>query len=323
MSHNVPGGLPCNAVPQTARDEFLLLKRAVAWSLTSPEALRGAAASASRSIVAGMMNGNGILPPSSNFNFPPPRRTRARAVADVVVPTMRAARSRVNPMGRRRRKEHRIPTPIEEGTGLTIMTPRSPQFGSAGAGRQISPNFGASTRLPGGGWQPPGGTSLPPIKPGFGAVTAQYSPNASRSKQAISPYASAPLGLLPQLTTNGFPRSPISPTARYRMSPRHGSPPFGSNSSPPTLEGVGAVDGVGSTFFTKRLGSRSRGLDSSAQRLTFEIYGRIASPAKLHRLPTPSARRACAPPRKAAAHVGSPRAALAALTGPCARPPRR
>ena len=163
---------------------------------------------------------------------------------------------------------------------------------------------------------------LPPIRPpGLPSPTRRSA--GSRGKQALSPYASSTAppqqvfgvsaGLLPQLG-GGLPgsgggarnaRSPLSPNGRYRVSPRGGSPSrLGAellmHSSPPTLENGGLIPGgvngpldirgagaggpVGATFFTKRLGSRSRGLDvnASAQRLTFEIYGRIASPAKLH-----------------------------------------
>ena len=185
------------------------------------------------------------------------------------------------PQGERRR-----PHPLAEG--LFISTPRSPMLGSGGAGRQLSPNFAATTRQP-----PPinssSGSSLPPIRAGMPSLSSPT--GGSRGKQALSPYSTAPQGMLPQLgfNANAFPRSPISPTARYRISPR-GSPPLGVRTSPPML-GDGPLNvngGMNGATIARRLGAvRSRGLDQSAQaaqRLTFEMYAytRIASPAKLH-----------------------------------------
>jgi hypothetical protein len=183
---------------------------------------------------------------------------RRAKMMDSVPSLMRGGRTRVAPMGRRRKQEQLRPMPVDEGAQmLVVSSPRSPSFGSAG-----------------GGWQSPGGAiggaSLPPIR----GLPARASPSASSRGKQVSPYASAPQSLLPQI-------NPVSVALRspaFSPKRRNHSPPLGVQTSPPTLEAP-----AGGTFFSKaRLGARSRVLDVSAQRLTFEMYARIASPAKLH-----------------------------------------
>ena len=162
----------------------------------------------------------------------------------------------------RRRPQKVSPMTINESSAmLLVTTPRSPTPGG-----QLSPSF------------PPSNQMLPPIRKA--GMPSRASPAANRPRQSLSPYATAPLGVLPQLPyQQPHAGAPHSPSARY-ASPRGSpgrSPSRMMRSSPPSLElSPGSLQ-------SKRMGTRSRGerlgLDDSAQHVS---YARISSPAKLH-----------------------------------------
>ena len=110
----------------------------------------------------------------------------------------RGGRTRIS-MGRRRPPANRL-TPMsidEDVTLLTVTTPRSPM-------RQVSPPLfpvASNSSLP------PIGVA-PPLRKGG---PSRSSPPTSRQRAALSPYATAPQGLLPQLQGSQALRSPLSP----------------------------------------------------------------------------------------------------------------
>lgn len=256
--------------------------------------------------------GEMIVGPSAGVPAEPPRRGRRALAFDLSGPAA-ARRLRIAPgFGRRRLTNNSAgskqqlqplrPLVIEEGH-LSVTSPRSP---SPAAGRQLSPDFLNSTRPPNSvGVTVLNGPSLPPIPTVRSGLPSRSSPSTSRQKHVVSPYASAPQGLLPQL---GLPAATArSPTARYRVSPR-ASPPMMLRSSPPALEALvsnaaGPASGSGSReLLVKQLRVRSRGypkpnfesdsaVAGAARGLSLDMYSRITSPAKLHRQEDRSSKR--------------------------------
>ena len=193
----------------------------------------------------------------------PVRRVRRTLAFEAALAPLTGTRRRiVAPSLRRRSKTHRDKdhqqlAGIEGGNPmLSVTTPRFASSSPQEVSRQVSPDFLITTRPPGGGANgnqqqssiavatvpnDPSGSTLPPIGRG---LPSRSSPSTSRQRtNALSPYASAPQGLLPQLQTlPGAPTTraarspgvPISPTTRYRVSPRS-SPPLMVHSSPPAL----------------------------------------------------------------------------------------
>ena len=185
----------------------------------------------------------------------------------------RGGRTRIS-MGRRRPPANRL-TPMsidEDVTLLTVTTPRSPM-------RQVSPPLfpvASNSSLP------PIGVA-PPLRKGG---PSRSSPPTSRQRAALSPYATAPQGLLPQLQGSQALRSPLSPHPSVRLSPPQGfARQYAEESNAPAQLMVHssppAFDTQKGRLGSRSRGERSRGLESS-QRLTFDMYRGISSPAKLH-----------------------------------------